>query len=143
MFEPFISDIDLDHVFSLKPLLYKVATNRAYKVEQRRDLCKFLLDHGANLNKGVQSSMRGSTRPVDYIETPYMAVRGEPLLTLLFLSYGANPNDDKVPERASFLANLKPGHKAAQGLVVEIRGDLVLVQGPSGQRWIPYGEIMP
>lgn len=72
-----------------------------------------------------------------------MAVKGIPELTSLFLAYGANPEYEQVREQAKFLANLKPGDKSQQGLVVEIKNNLVLLQQKDGQRWTPITEIKP
>ena len=100
-----------------------------------------LLDNGADPNKGINKTEYGSGRNVDYIETAYMAVKRVPELTSLFLAYGAKPEYEQMHERAKFLANLKPGDKSQQGLVVEIKNNLVLIQQKDGQRWISLDEI--
>lgn len=141
MFKPFMSSFDLDYVFVNKPLLYEVTTERKFNVEQRRNLAKMLLDNGADPNKGINKTEYGSGRNVDYIETAYMAVKRVPELTSLFLAYGAKPEYEQMHERAKFLANLKPGDKSQQGLVVEIKNNLVLIQQKDGQRWISLDEI--
>ncbi|GLQ31426.1 hypothetical protein [Litoribrevibacter albus] len=143
MFKPFMSSFDLDYVFVNKPLLYEVTTERKFNVEQRRNLAKMLLDNGADPNKGINKTEYGSARNVDYIETPYMAVKGIPEFTSLFLAYGANPEYEQMREQAKFLANLKPGDKAQQGLIIEIKSNMALVQEESGQRWIQLQGIEP
>jgi hypothetical protein len=143
MFKPFMSSFDLDYVFVNKPLLYEVTTERKFNVEQRRNLAKMLLDNGADPNKGINKTEYGSGRNVDYIETAYMAVKRIPELTSLFLAYGAKPEYEQMHERAKFLANLKPGDKAQQGLIIEIKSNMALVQEESGQRWIQLQGIEP
>lgn len=143
LFKPFISSFDMEYIFVSKPLLYEVATERKFNVEQRCNLSKILLENGANPNKGVKKTEYGSERDVDYIETAYMAVRGVPQLTVIFLVHGANPEFEKMSEKARFLANMKPGDSARQGLIVEIRNDLVLLQDSSKQFWVKLVEVEP
>ncbi|MBK1875178.1 hypothetical protein FE848_18325 [Marinobacter sp. 1-3A] len=144
LYKKYIMKIDINYEFVKSPLLYEVATERKYSLQQRLHLSKAILELGADPNKGVKRTEHGKTgRNIDYIETAYMAVSGTPELTALFLAYGADAEQGRAKEYAKFIANLIPGDEAKQGLVVQIKDNLVLVQTASGTRWVKIEEIRP
>ncbi|MBE4619075.1 hypothetical protein [Vibrio navarrensis] len=143
LFKPFIVTIDLNHSFAQKPLLYEVLVERKYNLAQRLQLAKLLLENGADPNAGIQKTVHGSELSINYTETAFMAVKGAPELTALLLAHGANPKFEIYKDKAYFLASLKRGDIVSQGIILDFKNSLILVQEENGQRWMTIDQIDP
>src|SRR5687767_154909 len=49
----------------------------------------------------------------------------------------------KPQELRAFRATIKPGVRTAQGLVVEVKAPIALIQQATAQRWIRIDELLP
>jgi len=144
LYETHLPKIDLEYVFNLSPLLYKIVTKSQYTVQQKVYLSGKLLEQGADPNSGLTRRALGKPeRNITYVESAYMAAASYPELSSLLLSYGANLELGQLKKIAVFLANLEPGDQANQGMVVEINNNLVLVQSSEGSKWVRFEDIRP